>query len=359
MDAEARMLELLQRAAQELKSVKAQLEEEQRAHAATQAALGELQALHNQFGTLATVERPPAGVPEKTTVTATAPEVALRQRIEELEGELEALRDTPPTDATTETPAADGQQTIEQRAATAEARVGELTLSLKALKGDHYLLKKNHENTLADFTRIEGLLAEAQAAQAASSVQVSELEAEVAHAESQRAAAALHAETLEQAQQGASMAQTEAMKDLTASHEAELATANARLATEHEQHQKLAREHIDTRARVRELQALLDAAIQRETDLQSRVAALEQHLATTEQTLLQQHAQEVTQLSTQLNEMTARAEHAHNEFRHADAQYAQLHREMLVLLDQRDEAIRLKEKALQDLSEIEAEVLPD
>lgn len=46
------------------------------------------------------------------------------------------------------------------------------------------------------------------------------------------------------------------------------------------------------------------------------------------------------QLTVRVTELVSQLETATNEWRHTDRQYEQLHKEMLVLLDQRDEARR-------------------
>ncbi len=391
MAADAQMLQLLQRAAQELKSVQQQLDAERVAHAATQESLRAMKAAQVEFEISSTVERPAPDTEDRTTVTAASPEILLQRRIETLESELAQARAQPlhsgeedaaepevtPPPQPVPVEGEDGRKTLEQRAATAEARVGELALSLKALKGDHYALKQKHEALTAESARLTEMLEAAQtashaAAQETEAVRLaySELEAELAHAESQRTTAALAAESFEQAQEGAALAHQEDLNALAASHSQALAAIQSELADEHEKHQTLAQKHLDTRARVRELETAYSLEQTRradlETSLESERAQLNAQLLEAQQSavtqaelLAQRHAAQVAELTAQLAEMTAQAEHARNEFRHADTQYAQLHREMLALLDQRDEALRLRDQALAEVDAVQADIVVD
>ncbi len=362
MDADTHMLHLLERAASELKKTQQQLEDEQTAHEATREALLALQVQQNELELMQTALRPTTSVEEKTSVTVSLSSLQLEARIAELEAELRAskappepsvehkdndtgtdalpsLATAPPADE--DSASDDGERTtLEQRATTAEARVGELTLSLKALKGDHYGLKQRHEDLQQKLSAFEAsqnaLLSDKEALE----TQRQELEQELAHAETQRATAALAAESLEARLKTAEEEHAEALEatrrlaeDEMSALKAKLESESTQLAAAHEKEQSLAQKLLETRSKVRELEAVLATA-------QQQLAAEHEESTRRWQSMEQQAAVQLAAVNQQLDAMTAQAAHADAEFRHADAQYAQLHREMLLVLDQRDEALR-------------------
>jgi chromosome segregation ATPase len=143
-----------------------------------------------------------------------------------------------------------------------------------------------------------------------------------------------------------------------AAHRAELAATLARraeleteLAKEKERHQAQAQKVLDLKGRLRDLEVELEKSIgtARTANAEVQRAHDEQRVslqrARDEQraALAAQHQANEQGNATLLQNLAAlqgQLEHATAEWRHVDRQYEQLHKEMLVLLDQRDEARR-------------------
>jgi len=109
---------------------------------------------------------------------------------------------------------------------------------------------------------------------------------------------------------------------------------------EREKHQATAQKLIEGRTRIRELEGSV-------AGLTARLSEVEGHLARAGEQAKQALAEKETAwnatrtaLESTVNATQAQLDNATSEWRHVDRQYEQLHREMLTLLDQRDEARR-------------------
>jgi chromosome segregation ATPase len=112
------------------------------------------------------------------------------------------------------------------------------------------------------------------------------------------------------------------------------------LAQERDKHQSTGSKLVEARGRQRELEEQLGVATGLSAELR---AGYERQVIEHDRALLTaQHAHEASTHSLQqhLGELSAQLEHATTEWRHVERHYETLHREMLTLLDQRDEARR-------------------
>lgn len=165
-----------------------------------------------------------------------------------------------------------------------------------------------------------------------------ELNVEIGKVENERNAARTKATELETA------ARDVAAK-LTAEHEQHVAAEHQKrneleqqLSKEKEKHQITAQKLLEARGRQRESDDQLAQLTARATEL---TAALEKEHAHREQALVDlqaAHEQNVRALQQHVLELTSQLENATAEWRHTDRQYEALHKEMLTVLDQRDQA---------------------
>lgn len=132
---------------------------------------------------------------------------------------------------------------------------------------------------------------------------------------------------------------------LTAEHEKALAAEHQKrseleqqLSKEKEKHQITAQKLLEARGRAREAD---DTLAQNATALKDLAAALESEKAAHQKSLADlqlAHEQNLQSLQQHVLELTGKLETATNEWRHTDRQYEALHKELLVVLDQRDQA---------------------
>lgn len=165
-----------------------------------------------------------------------------------------------------------------------------------------------------------------------------ELNIEIGKVENERNAARAKATELENA------ARDVAAK-LTAEHEKHVAAEHQKrneleqqLSKEKEKHQITAQKLLEARGKQRENDEQLTQLKAKVTELS---ATVEREQALREQSLIDlqgAHEANVRSLQQHVLELTSQLENATAEWRHTDRQYEALHREMLAVLDQRDQA---------------------
>lgn len=133
---------------------------------------------------------------------------------------------------------------------------------------------------------------------------------------------------------------TRAREEQEAAHKKLVEELEVQLGRERDKLQITAQKLLEARTHTRELEIELEKAVtnvgRREGDLIELAAA-----HTTELTRLRaDHAAAVSSLQGRIGELDAQLDRATAEWRHVERQYEQLHREMLAVLDQRDEARR-------------------
>lgn len=156
-----------------------------------------------------------------------------------------------------------------------------------------------------------------------------ELNIEIGKAENDRNAARARATELEQAVQ-------QVREQLFAQHAAATEAERVKrseleqqLSKEKEKHQITAQRLLEARGKGKETDERLSGAHAQNVALVSRLEALGTA-----------HTEATAQLTARVAELTGQLETATTEWRHTDRQYEQLHKEMLTILDQRDEARR-------------------
>lgn len=156
-----------------------------------------------------------------------------------------------------------------------------------------------------------------------------ELNIEIGKVENERNAARAKAAELETAAE-------KLRAQLNAEHAAALSAQHTKYselevvaAREKDKHSITAQKLLEARGRQRELEESLHKSMTQVEELQRAV-----------QSQAEANVKDTADLNAQVQQLTAQLENATNEWRHADKQYSQLHSEMMVLLDQRDEARR-------------------
>lgn len=156
-----------------------------------------------------------------------------------------------------------------------------------------------------------------------------ELNIEIGKVENERNAARARATELEQAAE-------KVRAQLEAVHATELQAQHARhveleqtAAREKDKHSITAQKLLEARGKQRELEEELTRSASQVDELQRAI-----------QSQAEANVRDTADLNAQVLQLTNSLENATAEWRHADKQYAQLHNEMMVLLDQRDEARR-------------------
>lgn len=185
-----------------------------------------------------------------------------------------------------------------------------------------------------------------------------ELNVEVARADSERKRLAARVTELEAAAQSIRDDEAKVRAELERQHHEALGLAETRRAEadgnfqkEKEKHQHTAQRLLEARQKLRELetqvaevQTQLNVAQTRHQELERNAQAQRDALvAEHSQALLREresHQQATQALQAHLAQVEKDLAHAITEWHHTNRQYEQLHREMLVLLDQRDEARR-------------------
>jgi|APLak6261679142_1056127.scaffolds.fasta_scaffold00031_37 chromosome segregation ATPase len=178
-----------------------------------------------------------------------------------------------------------------------------------------------------------------------------ELNVEIGKAENERNAARARATELEHAAE-------QVREQLTAAHQQALdvehhkrSELEQQLSREKDKHQITAQKLLEARGKQRELEeqvqqhtatvAQLRGTLERQAaEHQKAITLHETDRAQTVADLESAHAASVRGLQDQVATLTQQLEQATTEWRHVERQYEQLHREMLVILDQRDEARR-------------------
>ncbi len=335
------VLELLQRAAEELKAAQAE-----NARLETELAAVKAPGHGNDATNVG------AALKEDRT-NAQANEAAMQVRIETLQKELQAERDQHRAwnkrAKELETQLRDMRRAADEEADTLNARIAALEGEAQhaAASGDEAAQLQAQLDTAN--THLAGLQAQAaqlQEALTAKTDAADALETRLHELETARAAredelAHLHTELTavknrrdvlnieigkvenERNAARARVAELEGAfnrqrEELEVHHREVLSTAQAALAKEKETHSDTAKKLLESRAKVKELETALTTA---QSDLDAKTKAL-------------------TGLTAAMEPLQQQLEHATGEWRHADAEYAKLHAEMMVLLDQRDEARR-------------------
>ncbi len=167
-----------------------------------------------------------------------------------------------------------------------------------------------------------------------------ELNIEIGKVENDRNATRARAAELEQAA-------SQVREQLTAAHAVEAEAERARrsgleqqLSKEKEKLQITAQRLLEARGKGKEADEKLASANAQNVELISRLEALVTAHAAELSSRAKAHTEATAQLTSRVAELTTQLETATTEWRHTDRQYEQLHKEMLTLLDQRDEARR-------------------
>lgn len=182
---------------------------------------------------------------------------------------------------------------------------------------------------------------------AAIRVRRDELNVELAHVESDVKQARARVADLEGQVANAAAAETSRVEALSEEHRRALeaeATRRTEAETEklkeRDRHQATAHKLLEARARGRELEGAVDQAQVKVKELEAAVARKDEEHSKTVARHLDEHARASEEQRARVEDLQRQLEHATTEWRHVERTYEQLHREMLVLLDQRDEARR-------------------
>ncbi|MDP3574352.1 MAG: hypothetical protein Q8S42_27240 [Archangium sp.] len=167
-----------------------------------------------------------------------------------------------------------------------------------------------------------------------------ELNIELGKVENDRNAARARATELEHATQ-------QVREQLNAAHAVEAEAERAKrseleqqLSKEKEKHQITAQRLLEARGKGKETDEKLSGANAQNVELVARLESLVAAHAAELSATAKAHTEATASLTSRVAELTTQLETATNEWRHTDRQYEQLHREMLTILDQRDEARR-------------------
>lgn len=167
-----------------------------------------------------------------------------------------------------------------------------------------------------------------------------ELNVELGKVENERNAARARAAELEHAAQ-------QVRDQLTAEHAAAAETERLKrseleqqLSREKDKLQITAQKLLEARGKGRETEDQVQASAAQHAELLARLEAQATAHAAELQAAQQGRAEATAPLTARVAELTGQLETATAEWRHTDKQYEQLHKEMLLILDQRDEARR-------------------
>ncbi len=241
--------------------------------------------------------------------------VELSTQVEDLKKALETAR-------------ADAAANDAKRAAEAEAASGELGKRVHQLEGELALLRQRRDDLNVELARVENDRKQAR-------TRIAELEVEAGKArqtfdaELQQALAAerSHREKLVQTQ-----------AQLFNAEEAKRVEAESSRDKERDKHQATAQKLLETRSKLRDFETQVANMQTRITELDAKL--LKAHEAARAELSLRevQWKAATAQLESKANDAQRKLDDASAELRHVERQYEQLHREMLTLLDQRDEA---------------------
>ncbi len=167
-----------------------------------------------------------------------------------------------------------------------------------------------------------------------------ELNVELGKVENERNAARARATELETA--------TEKVREQLAAEHAAAAEADRlrrgeleqQLSKEKEKLQITAQKLLEARGKGKELDEKLHASTAQVAELGARLERITAEHAAALQAAKVAQEEATAQLTVRVTELVSQLENATNEWRHTDRQYEQLHKEMLVILDQRDEVRR-------------------
>jgi chromosome segregation ATPase len=238
-------------------------------------------------------------------------------RVQALDGELEAERG---------------------RRAAAQGQVQSLEAELEALDADARSEQQRRVDATARVAQLEAELAAVRARR-------DELNVELSHVERARNEARALAEKLQRGVdevRGEEAELREALersaRDAMDAEVARRAALEADVQKEKDKHQATAQRLLDARQRQRELEGQVEKLTAQVTSLEAQAQqAQREHARALEAQALSAQAASA-QLAERVTALEGQLEHATSEWRHADRQYEQLHKEMLALLDQRDEA---------------------
>ena len=167
-----------------------------------------------------------------------------------------------------------------------------------------------------------------------------ELNIEIGKVENERNAARTRAAELEHAAQQVRDQLTAEHAAATEAERVKRSELEQQLTKEKEKHQITAQKLLEARGKGKESEERVQAGVAHNTELTARLerltAAHAKELEATRAAAVEANAQ----LTARVAELASQLETATNEWRHTDRQYEQLHKEMLTILDQRDEARR-------------------
>jgi chromosome segregation ATPase len=222
---------------------------------------------------------------------------------------------------------------VETELTTERARTQALEEQLKSLEqGSSDEQKRLFEAT----TRIAQLEVEASGLRS----RRDELNVEIGKVEKERNAARTRAAELEHAAQ---QVRDQLNAEHAAAAEAERlkrADLEQQLAKEKEKHQITAQKLLEARGKGKEADERLHAGAAQNAELTARLEAMTKEHAAALDAARVAATEANAGLTARVAELTGQLETATAEWRHTDKQYEQLHKEMLVILDQRDEARR-------------------
>lgn len=222
---------------------------------------------------------------------------------------------------------------VETELTTEKARTQALEEQLKSLEqGSSDEQKKLFEAT----TRVAQLEVEVNGLKA----RRDELNLEIGKVEKERNAARTKVTELEAAaQQVKDQLNSEHAKAMEAER-ANKAELEQQLAMEKQKHQITAQKLLEARGKGKETDEKLSVANTQNAELISKLDQQTAAHAAELSAAAQAQTQATAQLTAKVAELTAQLETATTEWRYADKQYETLHGEMMVILDQRDEARR-------------------
>ncbi len=250
-------------------------------------------------------------------------------KFDALEAELAAVRETAARAAE-----------LEGQLATAKARVWEIEQTKSELDAKHAQLSSDAEATMLKLAEQTARVSQLENELSGIRTRRDELNVELARLESDRKKLQTKLAELEPQQQAA-----------IAAADAKRVDAEGLLAKEKEKHQHTAQRLLEARQKTRELEQQLGEAQQQLEAGRARETETANSHAAKVNALEAEHAQAIAQerealqgsiasLQGQISQLEKDLSHATEEWHHTNRQYEQLHREMLVLLDQRDEARR-------------------
>lgn len=167
-----------------------------------------------------------------------------------------------------------------------------------------------------------------------------ELNVEIGKVENERNAARTRATELEHAAQQVREQLTAEHATATEAERVKRSELEQQLTREKEKHQLTAQKLLEARGKGKESEERVHAGAAQNTELTARLERLTADHAHELEATRAAGVEGNAQLTARVAELASQLETATNEWRHTDRQYEQLHKEMLTILDQRDEARR-------------------